>query len=87
MRKATRSRKRKPLEDPQVMCGLCHHTEEMWLSQDAPPQVIFDTLSCLVTNLVIHAVVYDQRHSAIDYITKTAKDMVDSKRAGAKGLN
>jgi hypothetical protein len=82
-----RTKKRKPQQDPEVLCGLCKHTEMIWLASEAPPQVIFDTLCCLVTNLVSESVVYEQRQSALDYIYKAAKDMIQVRHSGRKGLN
>jgi hypothetical protein len=78
-------RQKKIPTDPQIMCGLCKQTEMMWLSCEAPPKVVFDTLSCLLTNLVAQSVDHTQRQTALDYITETSKSMLTAYEARAKG--
>lgn len=78
-----KTRKRKQQEDPEIMCGLCQQTTMMWMATEAPPQVIFDTLSCFLAGIVAKTVVADHQQDALDYVTGAAKDMIEAhKRAG-----
>lgn len=79
-----KTRKRKGMEEPEVMCGLCQHTTMVWLGTNAPPQVMFDSLGCLLANIVSQTVIEEQQVSAVEQITSMAKDMVMSKAAAGK---